>query len=99
MASPGLAAFDAYVDTRSGTTKDKVVLKARAERLYLDVYRELPALLDVFGDADVLAKPADTKLAERQVAFKGWYAEMSAREEALHLRIIDLLEGEVGPSG
>lgn len=92
MASPGLAAFDAYVNTRDATDKDKAALKVRGERLYLDVYRELPLLLAVLGDADVLAKPTDIKLAERQTAFKLWYAEMEADGVAVHHYINDQLE-------
>lgn len=93
MASLGLTVFNAYVDARNTTDKDKAALKARAERLYLDVYRELPALLGVLGDAAVVAKPTDTKLAERQAAFKGWYAEMEITGGMIQQDIIGRLEG------
>jgi hypothetical protein len=93
MASPGLAAFDSYVDTRPSTSADKEALKSRAEQLYLDVYRELPTLLEKLGDADVAANPGDTKLAARQTLFKGWWAEMRAGDMMIHQDIIDRLEG------
>jgi hypothetical protein len=93
MASPGLAVFDAYVDSRTGSAADKSELKAKGEELYVAVYRELPALLDALGDADVIANPGDAELAGRQAAFKAWYAEMGSGGEALHQSINDRLEG------
>ncbi len=95
MASPGLAAFDSYVDARTGSKADKAALKVRGERLYLDVYRELPDLLDKLGDADVAANTSDVKLAIRQTLFKGWWAEMRAEEVMIQQDIIDRLEGAV----
>jgi hypothetical protein len=95
MASPGLAAFDAYVDTRSATKAAKAALKARGEQLYLDVYRELPDLLDKLGDADVAANIGDVDLATRQTLFKGWWAEMRAEDGMIQQDIIDRLEGKV----
>ena len=95
MASPGLAAFDAYVDTRAGTKAAQAALRARGEQLYLDVYRELPTLLDKLGDADVAANLSDVDLSTRQTLFKGWWAEMRAAEGMIQQRIIDRLEGAV----
>lgn len=92
MASPGLTTFNAYVDGRNATAKDKAALKARAERLYLDVYRELPSLLGVLGDADAAAKPTDTKLAEQQAAFKERYAKLQGEGASLHHGVHDWLE-------
>lgn len=95
MASPGLAAFDSYVDTRSGTRAAKAALKARGEQLYLDVYRELPTLLEKLGDADVAANLSDIDLTTRQTLFKGWWAEMRAAEGMIQQDIIDRLEGNI----
>jgi hypothetical protein len=92
MASPGLAAFDAYVDTRSVTKAAQEALKARGEQLYLDVYRELPDLLERLGDADVAANVGNTDLATRQTLFKGWWAEMRAAGGMIQQDIIDRLE-------
>jgi hypothetical protein len=93
MASPGLTAFDAYVDSRSGSAADKEELKAAGEELYHAICRELPSLLDALGDADVIANPDDLELAERQGIFKGWYGEIPANAQALHQLINDRLEG------
>jgi hypothetical protein len=95
MASPGLAAFDAYVDTRAGSKADKDALKASGEQLYLDIYRELPTLLDKLGDADVAANVGDAELATRQTLFKGWWAEMQAGEGMIQQSITDRLEDAV----
>lgn len=95
MASPGLAAFNSYVDTRADDKAAQEALKARGERLYVDVYRELPALLDALGDADVAANIGDAELATRQVLFKGWWAEMRAEEAMIQQSIIDRLEDAV----
>ncbi len=94
MASPGLAAFDSYVDARTGSKADEAALKARGELLYLDIYHELPDLLDKLGDADVAANTSDVKLAIRQTLFKAWYADARANEAMLHHIIIDRLEGK-----
>jgi hypothetical protein len=94
MASPGLAAFNAYVDTRADDKAAKRALRARGEQLYLDVYRELPTLLEKLGDADVAANLSDADLATRQMLFKGWYAEMLASEAMIHQDINDRLEGD-----
>lgn len=95
MASPGLAAFDGYVDLRAGSKADEEALKARGEQLYLDVYRELPTLIEKVGDAAVAANLSDADLAARQTLFKGWYAEMQAETMAIHQDINDRLEGTV----
>ncbi len=95
MASPGLAAFDAYVDTRADDKAVQEALKAHGEQLYLDVYRELPTLLDKLGDADVAANLSDVDLSTRQTLFKGWWAEMRAAEGMIQQDIIDRLEGAV----
>jgi hypothetical protein len=95
MASPGLGAFDAYVDTRAGDKAAQEALHDRAEQLYLDVYRELPTLLEKLGDADVAANISDAELATRQALFKGWWAEMRAAEGMIQQDIIRLLEGAV----
>lgn len=93
MASPGLHVFDDFVDGH--TTPNKAALKARGERLYLDVYRELPSLLGVLGDADVAAQPGDTKLAERQTSFKAQYTTLEAEKAMLHPGLNDWLDAKV----
>lgn len=93
MASPALAAFNRYVDTRTDDKAAQEALRARGEQLYLDVYRELPALLEKLGDADVVANVGDADLATRQALFKSWWAEMQAEEGMIHQDIIDRLEG------
>ena len=93
MASPGLAAFNRYVDTRADDKAAQEALKARGEQLYLDVYRELPTLLEKLGDDDVAANLGDAELATRQTLFEGWWAEMRAAEGMIQQNIIDYLEG------
>ena len=95
MASPGLATFDAYIDTRAGTRAAKKALKARGEMLYLDVYRELPVLLDKLGEADVATNTGDVQLATRQILFKRWWTEMRADDGMIQQDINDRLEGAI----
>ncbi len=87
MASPALTAFDAYVDSRRGTARDKAELKAKGEELFTAVFQEMVSLVDVEGDKDVLVRP---ERASRQTAFKTLWS----RTSAVHRNIQPWLEGD-----
>lgn len=83
MASPALTAFDAYVDSRRGTERDKAELRAKGEELFTAVMREMVSLVDVEGDKDV----GDPIREARQVVFKTWWAEMRSINSAVQARL------------
>ncbi len=87
MASPALTAYDAYVDSRRGTERDKAELRAKGEELFTAVFQEMVSLVDVEGDKDVVANPGDTDRAARQTLFKGWWSEMRAVHREIHRRL------------
>ena len=86
MASPALTAFDAYVDSRRGTEREKAELRAKGEELFTAVFQEMVSLVDVEGDKDV----GDPEREARQVVFKGWWAEA----RAVHRHIQSRLEND-----
>ena len=93
MASKGWLAFSAYVDSRSGSARDKAALKLRGEQLYLAIGRELLDLVEALGDADVGANPSDTALAARQAALETPYAKSRMDGVGMSLHLFDHLEG------
>ena len=87
MASQALTAYDAYVDSRRGTARDKAELKAKGEELYKAVQYGMVSLVDVEGDVDVAANPGNTDRAVRQAVFKTWWADMRLINHAIQLEL------------
>ena len=87
MASQALITYDAYIDSRRGTARDKAELKAKGEELYKAVFQEMVSLVDVEGDKNVVANPDDVARSTRQAVFKNWWTDMKTINYEIQKRL------------